>query len=144
VNYKRLILVLVIIAIGFLAFVTLLIPDKPPIPKVTYQSEPIKVLQGSYGWITFTTGVEAEYPIPPELVKNIIPTSVVPQANLKVTFDYKPNDVDVMLWTEAGPREYNIDHNTVIMPEDKGIYVFEIRGEWDQGDSIYAFKIKVN
>ncbi len=91
-----------------------------------------------------TKGVQAESPIPPELVKNIIPTFVVPQANVKVTFDYKPNVVDVMLWTTAGPRGYNNDDNTIIMPEDKGIYVFEIKGEWDQGDSIYAFKIKVN
>ncbi len=142
-KFKRIILVLVLSAIGFLALETLLTPDKPPIPKLTYQGEPVKVIQGSYGWTTFTKGVQAESPIPPELVKNIIPTSVVPQANLKVTFDYKPNGVDLMLWTKAGPRGYNIDHNTIIMPEDKGIYVFEIKGEWDQGDSIYAFKIKV-
>jgi len=143
VNYKRIILVLIIFSIGFLAFVTLANPDKPPMPKVTYQNEPIEVLQGSYGWETFTKSVQADSPIPPELVENITPTIVAPQGNLKIKFDYKPNNVEVLLWTEAGPLKYNIDHNTVIMPENEGIYVFEIRGQWDQGDSIYAFKINI-
>ncbi len=142
-NYKRIILVLIIFSIGFLAFVILSTPDKPPMPKVTYRNEPVKVLQGSYGWETFTKSVQADSPVPPELVENTTPTTVAPQSNLKVTFNYKPNNVDVMLWTEAGSLKYNIDHNTVIMPEEEGIYVFEIRGEWDQGHSIYAFKIRV-
>ena len=142
-NYKRLILALVVCAIGFLGFMTLSIPDKPPMPKITYQGESVRVLQGSYLWKTFFKGVEAEYPIPPELVANIPPTIVSPESNLKVTFDYEPNDIGVMLWTKTGSHDYNIDHKTVIMPEDKGIYVFEIKSKWNQGDSIYAFKIKV-
>ena len=113
-------------------------------PKVTYQNEPIEVLQGSYSWRTLFSGVEADSPIPPELVEKIPPTNVGPQSNIKVTFDYKPNNIDVFLWNDAVPQKYNIDHNRVIMPKNKGIYVFEIRAEWIQGDSIYAFKIEVN
>lgn len=143
-NFKRLTLILIVSAIGFFAFVTLSTPDKPPMPEVTYQGKSIKVLQGTYGWKTFTKGVQSDSLIPPEMMKNIEPTDVLPRSNLKVTFDYKPDDVAIMLWTEAGPQEYSIDHNTVITPGDKGIYVFEIRAKWNQGESSYAFRIKVN
>jgi len=143
-KYKGIVLVLIAISVVFLAFRILSIPDKPPMPKVTYQNEPIEVLQGSYSWRTLFSGVEADSPIPPELVEKIPPTNVGPQSNIKVTFDYKPNNIDVFLWNDAVPQKYNIDHNRVIMPKNKGIYVFEIRAEWIQGDSIYAFKIEVN
>lgn len=96
-----------------------------------------------FSWDTLLSRKRWDYPIPPELAKEIREVTVEPQSVLKLSFNKKPNKFEVSLWNENSEK-YTSDNNGIIVPNDKGTYIFSAIGYWDKGQVLYVFKINVN
>lgn len=74
------------------------------------------------------------------------PLSVKPGATLTVTFPQAPLEetLRVTQWIGTEQIEQLLENgNEWKAPEVPGWYMFDVRGEWDQGDAGHAFVIEV-
>ncbi len=122
--------------------------DKPPSPILTVGEKKIEVLQGSYCWEGLFNGVCADTASPPELIKyrEMKPTVVSPESEIKIEFKTKPNknSVEVSQWFQNGRTEnVPLKDNIIVVPKEEGIYIYGIFARWSKGDSSYAFVIEV-
>ncbi|MCW2279274.1 hypothetical protein [Heliophilum fasciatum] len=113
----------------------------PPRPVITYEGNVIPVAQGSYGW----NHVQADYPSPTIIAKNMEAVILKPGAKLKISFSDPPNDISVYQWIDDPFNfvKYNIENDTITVPEKEGLYIFEIKGLWKDGDSSYVLKVDI-
>lgn len=82
-------------------------------------------------------------PAPLELVKDKKPLAVKASTELKIITDYTPDELMVRLWKDTETINQNLRENKLIVPKEKGRYVYEILGKWSQGKARYAFLIEV-
>lgn len=141
------IIVLIALAVG-VYFVIGLYSVKPPSPTITVEDTKIEVAQGSYCWDGILNSVCADMTSPPEIIKHheLKPVVVLPESELKIEFKSKPqeNTINVNKWlTNEKTEDVQIKDNMVILPKDKGIYVYDVSARWEKGDSSYAFVIEV-
>ena len=111
--------------------------------KITYKNSKVEVLKCPFSWDMLLSGKRWDYPTPPELAKRLNATTVEPQSGLDLAFSKKPDNFEVALWNEKSER-YKSDNNGIVVPSEKGTYVFAVIGYWRQGQVLYIFKINVN
>lgn len=138
---KKLILAAIIIVIvsvvGFIVY-DARIPDL----KVEYKKTQIEVIKCPFGWDTLFRGARWEYPALPEIAKKISAVTVKPEAVLELSFSKKPKSFNVSLWNESR-EDYPNEENSIKVPAEKGPYIFDVIGHWDNGEVMYVFKINV-
>lgn len=137
---KKLILILIVLII--VAAGVYIYESQIPDATVTYDGIKVEALKCPLGWDSFGRSFRASYPTPDILVKDINSTLVKPQSLIDFSFSRRPQKVEVRLWN-VKPESYNYDHGRIIMPKEKGTYVFEILGQWKRGQVIYVFKVEV-
>jgi hypothetical protein len=146
---KFLITLLVLIALGIGGdFVTGLFSAKPPLPIITVGEKKVEVAQGSYCWNGLLNSVCADTSSPPELIKNqeLKPVVVPPDSQLKIEFKDEPkeNTLVVNRWlTNEKTENVPINDNVILLPKEKGVYVYDVSARWEKGDSSYVFVIEV-
>jgi len=140
-------IVLVVLAVG-VYYAIGLFNVKPPTPSITVEEKKVESVQGSYCWEALLRGVCADMISPPELIEfqELKPVVVSPQSRLKIEFKKEPkeNTLIVNRWLTNGEIEnVPISDNVVLLPNEKGIYVYDVSARWDNGSSSYAFVIEV-
>lgn len=135
---------LVIISLAFIIIAAgiYIYDSKIPDATITYDGIKVEALKCPFGWDYFGSSFRADYPTPDILAKNINATLVKPQSLIDFRFSRRPQKVEVRLWN-GQPESYSYDHGKIIMPKEKGIYVFEILGYWGKGQVMYVFKVEV-
>lgn len=68
---------------------------------------------------------------------------VKPKSELILEFSEKPNNVKVIAWGELKDTPYTSTDEKIIVPEEKGTYIYEVFGEWTQGHVSYTIKVIV-
>ncbi|WP_426351186.1 hypothetical protein ACPWSR_08150 [Alloiococcus sp. CFN-8] len=120
-----------------------------PTLKVTYNEENISVEKGGYQW-TVKLGpfilkqVIADSASPDQIAEKMKGNEVPSHGELKLSFSRKPNKVTVVDWSTVKDNSYTFDDNTIIVPKEKGTYIYEIIGYWDEGQVSYTIKVIVN
>lgn len=136
----------VVIPILFIVFVTLLlINNKPPTPTISFDEIEIPTVQASYCWNGFLGYRCVDTTSPPDLVKGE-PVAVSPGTELKIDFKDKPknNTIDANIWLDNERTEkVTVKNNILTTPTKSGTYVYDISAVWNNGESSYAFFIKV-
>ncbi|OIK14116.1 hypothetical protein [Bacillus sp. MUM 13] len=141
------IIVLIVLAVGIF-FVIGLFSVKPPSPTITVKDKKVEAIQGSYCWRGLLNSICADTSSPPEIIKNqdIKPIVVSPQSKLKIEFKNKPQEdtLNVTQWrTNEKTENVSINDNAILLPKEKGIYVYDVYARWEKGNSSYAFVIEV-
>ena len=147
---KKLIIVLIVIGlivIGLFFFEPF--RSEPPTPTVTVGETTIPTTQGSYCWkgLLFAQCVDFVYTSSLEMAKEHKPTVVSPNEEIKIDFKKEPivETLRVEKWIDKDNLEiYEVKNNSIVAPKEKGIYVFHIFANWEQGDGNYVFSIEVN
>jgi hypothetical protein len=140
-------IVLIVLAVG-VYFVIGLFSVKPPLPTITVEDKKVEVAQGSYCWDGLLNSVCADTSSPPEIIKNqdLKPVVVSPQSKMKIEFknESQENTLNVNQWlTNDKTENVPINDNVILLPKEKGIYVYDVSASWDKGSSSYAFVIEV-
>lgn len=138
------VLIMVVIVRFFIGGVTSI--DEPPTPEVSVNERDIPVTEGSYCWDSGTSAecVDKIYKNPVEMAEQHDPTSVLKGATIQLDFSPYPEQLKLTLWREDGTREKveTRDH-TITVPNQEGLYIYEMEAAFDQGDVPYAFSVRV-
>ncbi|MED4402237.1 hypothetical protein ABET41_12530 [Metabacillus fastidiosus] len=123
-------------------------PGKPPSPVITVGDIIIPTEQGTYCWSGFMNAICVDMISPPGIVKNsdLKPVIVSPEAKLNISFKDKPkaNTLTVTRWiNDEEMVEANLKGNTLIVPKEKGVYIYDVHARWEKGDSTSVFVIEV-
>src|SRR5699024_10350065 len=102
----------------------------------------VQSIIGSYSWSYYdiekgeTVATEQDTAPPPELVKEMVTTTVHNDAEVELLFDYPPDDYKVSIWSE----EQIIDSfEEMKLNPYLGEVVYEVEANWEQGTVSYAF-----
>ena len=114
------------------------------VPDITvmHKYEKLDIVKCPLVWKSVTHAVFASYPSTDILAKSLIPIIVKPKSVLDLKFSRKPSEITVVQWNGTS-KIYHNDFDKVIVPKEKGIYIFEVWGHWKQGEVFYIFKLKV-
>ncbi|QHE52690.1 hypothetical protein [Pontibacillus sp. HMF3514] len=122
--------------------------SEPPTPTITAANKEIATTQGSYCWEGLLSAkcVDKIYTSPLEMVKEHKPAVVSPNEVIEIDFKKAPipETLEVEKWIDRDNIENIVLKNdSIIAPKEKGIYVFHILANWEQGDGNYAFSVEV-
>lgn len=117
---------------------------KPPKPIITIENNTVEVAQGSYCW----GGQCVDMISPPDIIKHheLKPVAVSPEAELKIEFNRKPqeNTLVASIWFSSDEVENApLNDNVLLVPKERGIYIYSVSAHWEKGSSSYAFVIEV-
>lgn len=74
------------------------------------------------------------------MLKGTIPTVVTPEADIKVSFAYKPapNELSVHQFDDDKIKQIPMKNGSFIAPKEKGIYYYGISAFWRTDDGKYS------
>ncbi|MDW0118638.1 hypothetical protein QTL97_17065 [Sporosarcina thermotolerans] len=120
----------------------------PPKPTITIENNTVEVAQGSYCWGGLIKGQCVDMISPPELIKHheLKPVAVSPGAELKIKFNRKPqeNTLVASIWFSNDEVEnVPLNDDVILVPKEKGVYIYSVSARWEKGSSSYVFVIEV-
>jgi hypothetical protein len=128
---------------AFLVFVLFLTPvisgctkNAPPPPTVVSGKIKISVVQSSYSWGKLGS---ADYVGGAEMVKGKTPMILQSGAEIKISFDYKPNPSKISIQQFQGDKsnEVPMKEGIIKAPLEKGVYYYGISAFWLTEDDEY-------
>ncbi|MFB7815650.1 hypothetical protein ACFC0X_15885 [Paenibacillus chitinolyticus] len=124
----------------FMAFLSILVgcsEKTPPIPKVISEKTQIPVTQSSYCWGKLGC---ADYAGGKTMLKGKNPTVVVPESNIKVSFDYKPapTQIAVQQFQDEKIVDVPLTDGYFKAPKEKGAYYYGLSAYWTTDDRQYS------
>lgn len=121
-----------------------------PVPElnVSANNSEISVSRGGYEWtnnVGFSNKetVTADSASPEQIADTMSGNKVKPQSELILSFSEQPKKVKIITWGESKDNKYTYDNDKLIVPQEKGTYIYEVFGEWTQGHVSYTIKIIV-
>lgn len=145
-KFFRIIIVIVILVIG-IYFSLSFINSGPPSPKITAGKKDIPIAQGSYCWNSLFNRRCVDMVSPLEIIKHegLKPVAVSPKTKLKIEFRNEPkkNTLGANIWIKNKTENVKLNDQILTVPEEKGVYVYDIYAYWKKGSSSYAFVIEV-
>jgi hypothetical protein len=108
-----------------------------PIPIVFSEKTEIPVTQSSYCWGKLGC---ADYAGGKTMLKGKTPTVVTPEANIKISFDYKPGptQLNVQQFQDDKIVEVPLKDGYFNAPKEKGIYYYGLSAYWKTDDGKYS------
>lgn len=116
--------------------------------KVSTNGSEILVSRGGYKWTNNTNlfkkeTVVADSASPTQIANTMSGNKVNPQSELSLNFSQKPDSVKVIPFGELKDNKFTYTNEKIIVPKEKGTYIYEIVGNWSQGDVSYIVKVIV-
>ncbi|MFS0687990.1 hypothetical protein AB1K89_01910 [Sporosarcina sp. 179-K 8C2 HS] len=104
--------------------------------------------RGSYCWDGLFQSSCAGTISPPMLIEHheIKPVIVSPESDVKIEFEKEPNanTLGVNRWfNDIEVEGVSLRNNVLIVPKEKGVYIYDVHARWKKGSSSYAFVIEV-
>ena len=145
---KVLISFLVVVVVVLVFGINFVFNLKPPKPTITIENNTVEVAQGSYCWRGLINAQCVDMISPPDIIKHhgLKPVVVSPGAELKIEFNRKPqeNTLAASIWFNNDEVEnVSLNDNVLLVPKEKGIYIYSVSAHWEKGSSSYAFVIEV-
>lgn len=145
---RRTIRLIVILLVIGLIFIIEPFRNQPPLPDVSVGNQTIPTQQGSYCWHGLIRGqcVDYIYTNPLEMTEKLKPTVVQPESPITIAFHDgpAPDDLKIEQWQDAETRQTVTLHDEQLKaPDARGIYVYHVLADWEQGDGNSAFVIEV-
>lgn len=115
-----------------------------PILNITCDTENIVVEKGGYTWNTGNEAVAVDAISPDQIADKMEGNKVLPESQLTLSFSTPPNEVSVIDWSETKNNSFTFDNHKIITPKEEGTYVYEIIGEWEQGQVSFTIKLVIS
>jgi hypothetical protein len=129
---------------AFLVFVVSLIPvisgcteNAPPLPTVVSGRAKIPVVQSSYTWGKLGS---VDYVGGADMVKGKTPLILQSGAEIKISFDYKPNPSIIIIeqFQDGKSNEVPMKDGVIKAPKEKGVYYYGVSAFWRTDDNAYS------
>lgn len=139
------IIIIGLIVVGLFAFEPF--SSAPPMPTVTAGDTKIPTTQGSYCWNGLFSAqcVDKVYTSPIDMAKEHKPTVVSPSEEIKIDFKKEPlaETLKVEQWIDEKYEELEVKNSSIVIPKEKGVYVYYVLANWKEGDGNYTFSVEV-
>ncbi|PPA71006.1 hypothetical protein [Jeotgalibacillus proteolyticus] len=115
--------------------------EKPPALKLTFGGVEVKTYKGTYTWTYFdkSTGqnitTQTDHAPPTEMVNTEQSVRVNLTKPVKLNFEKEPSQYEIRLWDYNGIIKTYKSFEEV---EEKGKYIVEIAGNWEDSIATYA------
>ena len=135
------------VAVG-IYFVIGLLNSNPPKPIITVGGKKVEVAKGSYCWKGLINAKCVDTVSPHEIInsENLKPVVASAQSQLKIEYKNEPieNTLGVnRLINNEESESVPINNNVILLPKEKGKYVYNVFASWDNGSSNYVFVVEV-
>ncbi|WLR57299.1 hypothetical protein LC048_10805 [Mesobacillus subterraneus] len=125
-----------------------MLKSNPPSPIITVDGKKLEVARGSYCWDGLFNATCADTISPPMLIEHheINPVIISPESEVKIEYKKEPeeNTLGVTRWLNNNEVEdVSLNNNVLVVPNEKGVYIYDVHARWEKGDSSYAFVIEV-
>lgn len=122
--------------------------SEPPTPNVTIGDVDIPTTQSSYCWEGLLSAqcVDKAYTSLFDMASTHKPTVVSPNEKIKIEFKKNPiaGTMKVEQWVdEDNIQKVEVKNGSIVVPKEKGVYVYSVVSDWKQGDGNYAFSVEV-
>ncbi|MEO4052687.1 hypothetical protein [Solibacillus sp. CAU 1738] len=120
--------------------------EKPPTLIMTIGDQVIKNQMGTYNWrfIDKKTGqlvnVVADHAPPYDMVNIEESTSVNLNEPIKLNFEKEPTNFEIRVWED---KKIINTYETYEEIKEKGKYVIELLGTWEEGTGTYVFALDI-
>jgi|GEM_PF-309423 len=124
--------------------------SKPPELTVSIVNKGIAAVCGTFSWFIdsgdgIVKCIEADSGPPNELVKNQKESLYVkPNSRIFLSFESKPINYKVGIWENDKSINQRVKNGEITTPREKGLVIYEVKAEWQQGTAIYAFAINMD
>jgi hypothetical protein len=136
-----------IIAVIAIVFISLQpFRAEPPTPRVSAGETSVPTTQGSFCWdgILRAQCVDKVYTSVLDMAKEHQPTVVSPNEKVIVKFNEQPGALEVEQWVgEEQIEKVEVKDYYIVVPKEKGVYVYHIMANWKRGDGSYVFSVEV-
>lgn len=107
----------------------------------------IPTVQGSYCWSSMFSAQCADmvYVDALHMTENSKPVIVSPSDKINLSFDRKPDTLEVVRWdSKTKSEQVSLKNDILIAPSAQGTYTYEVIAGWNEhGDGLSAFLIQV-
>ncbi|WP_156807516.1 putative periplasmic lipoprotein [Effusibacillus pohliae] len=122
--------------------------SQPPTPTLKVDDKTVPVVLHGYSWsgglFTKSTSV-APVDTPPKVAEKNKPAEAPSKAKLSINFKNPPQSLQVELWNGNETRKIPLtDTNSIVLPKEKGVFVYQILAQWENGMASYVFAIEVS
>lgn len=122
-------------------------PSEPPTPNVTIGLVNIPTTQGSYCWKGLISAQckDMAYTSLFDMASSHKPTVVSPNEKIKIKFKKVPiAEINVEQWAdEENGQNVEVKNGSIVVPKEKGVYVYSVVSNWEQGNGFHAFSVEV-
>jgi hypothetical protein len=120
----------------------------PPTPAISWQGQSAVTVPTSSCWSVGDQAICKDTAAPPEIIGEMkpAPLQVKPGAIVTISFTHPPAEKSLVVnqWVGTSQIEQTLENGTQWKaPEQPGWYMYDVRGEWEQGDAGHAFVIEV-
>lgn len=110
---------------------------------IVFDTENITVEKGGYSWNYDGKSVIVDAASPNQIAENMTGNKIEPNAELTFKFSEAPNKLTVVDWSEIKNNLFDFNNDKIIAPKEKGTYIYEIIGEWEEGQVSFTIKLIV-
>lgn len=118
----------------------------PPSMYAIIDKQEYSLETGSFSWEMknggTTKAIQTDAPSPNQIAKKLDPIKVEDNSDIEFTADYNP-EIVVYLWDEEKRMEEIPSKNNQIQAPNKGKVIYEVIGEWPNGEAHYTFVVEV-
>lgn len=124
--------------------------ENPPKLTANVGNKSITAVVGTYSWnIDNGDGTssfnEADSAGPPELIMYQKEKLTVQSGDIiNLSFSHKPDDYKVSIWENNNPVVQWVNDGKIIVPQKKGLIVYEVYAKYKEGNAHYAFFVNEN
>lgn len=115
-----------------------------PTLNIICDTENIVVEKGGYTWNTGNKTVAVDAASPDQIADKMEGNKVLPESQLTLSFSTTPNEVSVIDWSDTKNSSFTFDNDKIITPKEEGTYVYEVIGEWEQGQVSFTIKLVIS
>lgn len=117
-----------------------------PTLKVTADGIDVSVEKGGYSWDTGNQSVRVDAASSEQIAEKMEGTKLTPQSEITLDFSRQPDKVSISLKgdVESNITPYIFENNKFATPQEEGTYVYEIVGEWSEGEISFTIKVIIS
>ncbi|MFG6149272.1 hypothetical protein [Halobacillus sp. B23F22_1] len=121
--------------------------DEPPTGTVQVNDQEIDLKSGAYQWdqgtLFFKETESTDSESPTEMAESMDKKKVQAEAEAEISFSEQAEDIQVYLWKNEKEMEHISEEGRWILPSESGEYVYEMLGQWPQGEVSYTLVVVV-
>ncbi|MBN6188982.1 hypothetical protein JQN58_19190 [Aneurinibacillus sp. BA2021] len=117
-------------------------PPAPPLPVLTVGERTVAAFQNSYCWSGKKSCVDFISPVLQVRTESPVPVPSAATLDIRFATPPKPGTLHVYEWIgDNKTMPVEVQNSTFTLAKNKGIHIYSLSAEWDEGSAYYVCKV---